>query len=362
MKALNLKMPDAANGRKIAMAVGTFAVAMGIGFFMQQGDVDAARIASGSTAPIPQPVAEPSIAAGPESAPQSPPIVEVAAAVVEPELVVPALEESPAITEIASEVPQTRAPNDADNAVVTPAVLQQPGSDAVVAEELKCEPIMTANAQAPALVELIIAAPCHATQSFTLHHEGMMFTVATDAQGNATLVAPALADAAVFIAAFDDGVGAVADAIVTDMGDYDRVVLQWQGQSGFEIHAKEFGADYGQDGHVWRDAAREVTAAIEGQGGFLMQLGALSGSSPLLAEVYTFPTGKAPHAGIIDLTVEAEVTALNCAKDISAQTLERTPESQVRIADLTLSMPECSAIGEFLVMQDLLKDLTLAQG
>ena len=354
MKALSA-LPGGNVGRKFVMAGGTFAVAMGAGFFMQQGDASAGRsdargpVLAGAAVTVPVETVETVAATVPTPSTNDPLLDDVAfeAVLDEAETVAP---------ELVSLEPEAAPSADA------PELLVAPAADTIAAEGSSCDPFMSARALDAAMVQLTLAAPCHSDQSLTVHHEGLMFTAATDASGNATILAPAMREAAMFIAAFDDGTGAIAETDVSDLGSYDRVVLQWQGNAGFEVHAMEFGANYGDPGHVWREAARDAMSAQSGEGGFLIELGLPMGDAPLLAEVYTFPTGKAPQSGTISLSVEAEITASNCATDVSAQTLERTPEAGVRIADLTLSIPECEAIGEFLVLRDLLTDLTLAQG
>ena len=101
------------------------------------------------------------------------------------------------------------------------------------------------------------------------------------------------------------------------------------------------------------------TAAL-GEGGFLTVLGNAGAFAPRLAEVYTFPTATAAREGNIDLTVETEVTAANCGRLIEAQALEIRAEGELRTRDLSLNMPNCDAIGNFLVLNNLMDDLKIA--
>jgi hypothetical protein len=78
-----------------------------------------------------------------------------------------------------------------------------------------------------------------------------------------------------------------------------------------------------------------------------------------MAEVYTFPTAMGAQTGTIDLSVEAEVTVMNCGLEIEAQSLELQGGS-VKTQDLTLAVPECDAKGSFLVLNNLVQDLTVA--
>ena len=80
-----------------------------------------------------------------------------------------------------------------------------------------------------------------------------------------------------------------------------------------------------------------------------------------MAEVYTFPTGVAQQSGNVELTVEAEVTQANCGRDITAQSLEVTGSAPLRVRDLELAMPVCDAVGDFLVLKNMVNDLKIAQ-
>ena len=108
------------------------------------------------------------------------------------------------------------------------------------------------------------------------------------------------------------------------------------------------------------DAARDHAHGALGQGGFLTRLGDTQVAEPLLAEVYTFPSGMLQDAAQVALSVEAEVTAANCGTDVEAQTLQVSPSGDMRSQDLVLAIPECDARGDFLVLKNLLNDLSIA--
>jgi hypothetical protein len=184
----------------------------------------------------------------------------------------------------------------------------------------------------------------------------MMFTQETDDAGDLSVNVPALNDRAVFIVAFGDGKGTVAIANVPEVHKFDRVAVQWTGNLGFQVHAREFGASYGEVGHVWSGTKTDAQAGS----GFVTRLGANDILLPQMAEVYTFPSGTTSMSGVVALSVEAEVTADNCGRDISTQLLELRDRSSLRIRDLVLAMPNCDAVGDFLVLNNLVDDLTIA--
>jgi len=224
-----------------------------------------------------------------------------------------------------------------------------------------CEIDFAAEPMAAAMVELTLSAPCMVNERFTLHHGAMIFTAATDDEGQATIQVPALSETAIFIATFSTGKSAVARAEVDTLKYYDRAVVQWSGPSGPQLHALEYGAGYGGDGHVWAGAPRDLAIAARGAGGFLTRLGDDSLPGARLAEIYTFPSGTAPREGDIRLSLEVEVTKANCGQDIAAQTLQKSAGERMQARELSVAVPDCDAIGDFLVLKNLFHDLNITR-
>lgn len=229
-----------------------------------------------------------------------------------------------------------------------------------VAPGFACAIDMQAEAAAAAMVLVSLSAPCHADERVTIHHQGMMFTEVMDGAGRLNLTVPALTENASIVAAFPNGEGAAATADVTSLSFYDRVVVQWKGDAGLQLHAREFTDAYFSEGHVWTGAAGDIAATVQGRGGFLTRLGRDDAPDGLLAEVYTFPTGTAKTEGDVLLSVEAEITGANCDTAVAAQTLELRGGDALRTQDLALEMPGCDAAGDFLVLKNLVDDLTIA--
>ncbi len=321
--------------KKLLTAASTFSVALGIGFVMQYGDAVASRLqpADQETAITPTELVAPQQAS-----------------------VVVALPVPKATQTLDIPVPVVLAALDTGNQTSGLSIEDAP----TLIPEPVCDITMDALALPLAMVAVSIAAPCHPNAAVTIHHQGMMFTVVSDQAGQTEVLVPALAQEAFFISAFANGEGAVADVAVPELANVDRAALQWQGVNAVQLHALEFGADYDSEGHVWSAAARELDLVNLPQDGFLVTLGDPSLDTPLMAEVYTFPSGTTSLDGSIALTVEAEVTAENCGRDIAAQSIQIDPLSEPTAIDLTMTMPECSAVGEFLVLNNMFKDLKLA--
>ncbi|TNF64188.1 MAG: hypothetical protein EP307_03570 [Rhodobacteraceae bacterium] len=341
-------------GRKhIATIGGTALCALGIGFFMQMGGQ------SGTSGDMPEAVRQATAQAPVAKSGFSPLDAPGAMA----SRVADSLVDAPALS-LADIMPQALPDVPLPDHVVVAALDQTgdqlPNLPAESAPALTCTVDADAVAEAGAMVRLDVSAPCLAEERVVIHHSGMMFSDITDAEGGLDILIPALSQNAVFIVEFANGEGAVATAEVASLASYDRVVLQWAGDLGLQVHAREFGADYDAEGHVWAGSSRDLTVAARGDGGFLTTLGRSDALAPLMAQVYTFPTATATRAGIIDLTVEAEVTAANCGREVEAQSLEVQADGRLRTRDLALTMPGCDASGDFLVLNNLMDDLKIA--
>ncbi|MEJ6396548.1 hypothetical protein [Yoonia sp. 208BN28-4] len=335
-----------AKPKRLMTAVTTFSAALGIGFVMQYGDAVAARFISDDTPQISDAQAETLAALAPVQAsavavpvdPDVPAIVGEAAAVIP--------------------IPEIREP------VVLAAVedIDAPILDVpqAIVQADPCEITMTATPAALAMVDVSVAAPCHADSKLVLHHQGMMFSALTDDAGQLDIQIPALSEVAVFVAAFEGDAGGVAQTTVPDIATVDRAVLQWQGDDGVQLHALEFGASYGDAGHISAGSQGDMAVFESGNGGYLVSLGDARLDNPLMAEVYTFPTEIAARGGDVLLNVETEITAANCGREVAAQSLQIMPGQPTEATDMTMIMPDCDAIGEFLVLKNMFEDLTLA--
>ncbi len=321
---------------KVTTVGGTIACAFGIGYFMQQGG------APENTAPIVAPKTV-DTALLDQAEPRDATVLEIeqitlTSAPTEEDI-------EPAEFQVASLMP-----------IELPSIGEKPETP-----ETACTVTAVAEPGKMAGVTLSLNAPCFGNERVTFHHNGLMFSDTTDADGQLEVMVPALSQRAVFIMEFANGRGAVAVADVPTLEDFDRIVLQWVGKSGFQVHAREFGASYGEKGHVWSGSAHLEGAETDRlRHGFVTRLGDPGTLAPRLAEVYSFPTGMANLSGSIQLSVEAEVTDTNCGRDISAQILDRRRGKGLHTDDLVLAMPECSKVGEFLVLNNVVDDLMIA--
>ena len=225
---------------------------------------------------------------------------------------------------------------------------------------LPCGLTVTTEALPAAMVALDIMDPCQANARVVVEHSGLTLPGQTDAMGILTMDIPAFESPAFFTVRLPDGATASALTDLPEFANYTRVGVQWQEDRALELHAMEFGATYGDPGHIWRDNPGFVARAENGEGGFMTYLGNVAVEDPMLAEIYTFPRDTLENDGTVRLTIEAEVTQANCGQDTLARTLETDGDGNVAVIELTFTVPGCDAVGEYLLLQNLLQDLRVA--
>jgi len=219
-----------------------------------------------------------------------------------------------------------------------------------------CTSTLTVSRLPGAVAVLDFDAPCRIAEPVTIRHKGLVFTAVTSGIGRFRVKIPALARQAVFKVDMADGETVSAEVSVPDAADFDHVAVRWGGDVALQIHAYEPGG-----GHIWIDNPKTVARAIQGRGGYITLLGDVDFPDAKHAEVYTFPVRRMGKSGVVRLEVRADVTAQICGRDLTAQTLQNGINGGVSWDDLTLKMPACDAGADNLVLNNLLRDLKIAQ-
>ncbi|WP_319825238.1 hypothetical protein [Thalassovita sp.] len=337
------------NGKRlssIALMIGTVGVALGSGYFME----NSAPTVSPNVRAVPV-----QVAAIPETQAQQAKTPGDKVDLNEVELTASPLPEIPVDI-----FQQLNMPNHepmrasvSEKEIRVPDTVQVPGG-------LDCGIQLIAEPTIAAMVNVELHAACLPETRVTLHHNGLMISELTDAQGELFVTLPALAETAVYMADLGGGQGATASVQVPSLRFYDRAVVQWQGSAGLHLHVMEFGAEFGAEGHIWDEQTGSLEKTIRGEGGFLTIMGDPTLTESLQAQVYTFPSGTSARTGDIQLEIEAEVTAMNCGKDVNAQSIQLFHAGKLRVQELQLAMPECEAVGDYLVLKNVLEDLKVA--
>lgn len=223
-----------------------------------------------------------------------------------------------------------------------------------------CHPAAEVTVAPGALLDFRLDAPCHARQRVVIRHGGLVFTGLTDAKGHLEVTIPAMQEAARVTATFGNDQAVSAATSVPELSLYDRVAVQWVGKDAFDVHALEFGADFGSAGDIWSGnpgaGARDATLAQ----GFMTVLGNDAVLLPMVAQVYTYPTWLSATRGTVKMVVDAAVTPATCGREMRAQTLRTQPDGAPKSTDLTVEMPECGNPGGYVELAGLLPDIKIA--
>ena len=228
--------------------------------------------------------------------------------------------------------------------VPVPSVLATPEPEAPAAAPAPCENDIALIARSGGVLDLGLLAPCRPEQRVLIRHGGLVITAQTSPAGTLVTTIPAFQNPAQVIIAFADGTIVEQTVKVADLALFDRFAVQWMGDDAFQLHAYD-ATESGQAGHIHAANPRSISA--EGQ--FLSLLGDAGGPRPLLAQVFTWPAGTSALSNAVQIDLEAAVTEATCGREILGETLQLTG-GRLTVRDLTIAMPECSAVGEFVVL------------
>ena len=340
---------DANLKRKLARVVAILAVALGAGQLMQSlshsdQTTEVARSETAQKAVNIQP-----LAAGSEPSP--------AAAL--PVLDTPRLPET-SVVRATLTGPVPPIPPAAVVDLAAPVLPAAPPPQVTTAPEVAavdpCAATLDLTNGANAMIGLTLIAPCHPNERVVLKHAGLAITGKTTATGALFVDIPALQKDGQVEVAFKDGSKISNTVEMPEISEMRRFAVQWQADDAFVIHAFEDDLGYDGPGDVSPANPHHPAPGLPAKGGFLSLLGDATADLPLLAQVYTFPSDPTAKAEVV---VEAPVTEASCGREILAQTLFSSAGA-VTISDLAAAMPGCDAIGDYLVLKNLVPDLNIA--
>jgi len=226
---------------------------------------------------------------------------------------------------------------------------------------LDCEVVAEARSVPAALLQVDLHATCDPDALVRVSHNGLEFTSNTDSAGTLSITLPALETRANVVLEVGRQDPITVSAEVSEADWYDRVVLMWDGTNAMSVHAFELGAGPGSAGHVSARHPQTPAHAAAAEGGFLLRLGEPGQKDARMAEVYSFPSGRMPQAGVVRLSVAAEVTPQTCDRNVPVRILQTKRGGTLRNDAVSVAFPGCGAVGQILVLKNLLQDLKIAQ-
>lgn len=326
--------------RKITLGVATLAVALGAGHMVQSGK---------------HPGAATKVAEATEAKPTG--ITPLAASAVPdvPAAAPIAAKPAPVVPKVISQVaPSTPSAKPGAAPVPVPASLTpdttKPATPKPAEQADACRATLDVIPGANGMLDLTLLSPCQSGTRVVLRHGGLAVTARTSSGGALFTALPALESDGEVTAMFPDGTVARGAAPV-DLTGLRRFAVQWLAEDRFGLNAYQGGAAWGAPGHVHAGAKGDPA----GNAGWLMPLGDATVDLPMLAEVYTWPA----KASEVTVDIEAAVTEATCDRELLGETLDAQAGTVVR-SDITLAMPDCSAVGDFLVLNNLAAGMTTA--
>ena len=351
--------------RRLTRGVAVLAIALGAGQLVQSMSDKAPQPRAADNQPAKQPKAIERVAAteiGDKPAPMvaldAPKNTESAPA--KPQAPAPAPAPAPVLASTTPPDPATviktapAAPAQPAAAITPTAPAPKPEPAPKVADTCPVS-LELANAD-NALIAVTLVAPCHADERVVLKHAGLTVTAKTTLTGALFTNMPALVQDAQVEVMFKDATSVSASVAVPELATLRRFAVQWQQDDAFQLHAFEDGSDFGGPGDVSQDNLHQPIAGAPAAGGFLTLLGDATTDLPMLAQVYTYPKdGKIKP----EIVIEAAVTEATCGREVLGQTLQTTTGA-VKVSDMSLAMPECDAVGDYLVLKNLVPDMNIA--
>lgn len=225
--------------------------------------------------------------------------------------------------------------------------------------EPSCEVSFDATVQRGAIVMVSVSAPCNAAENVEFDHAGLKFSELLDPDGTLLLAVPAMTETAIITLEMGDAPPKAVEVKVPDFAAYERVAVMWKGATGLQLHVLEQGAGYGEPGHVWAEAPGTPDAAVAGTGGFVSVLG--STAEGYAADIYTYPAALVASGTEPVVSIEAQVMENTCGGAISGDILRSNAGRAPTIQHLSMVVPSCDAVGEYLVLNNLPQDLKLAR-
>ena len=259
---------------------------------------------------------------------------------------------------VASPGPDPVAPQMAQvNLNPDPAPGTVPLDPQLQAELNACAVWLVVTPAADSMLEASVYAPCDRDAPVTLSHAGLRFDARIGADGQMMMTIPALVEEATVSLTFADGREQTDTTLVPDLAQIERVALHWQGPATLSLHAYEFGAAWGEPGHVHAGSLR--TAPDAGQG-FVTALGDPALGAGHQVQVYSFPRGHSARSGQVVLEIEVPITDASCGKPLSVQAIEVHGTATVQVRQINLDLPACDGNGGYVVLPGVLPDLQIA--
>ena len=246
---------------------------------------------------------------------------------------------------VAAAIPESASlstPSDAGFARVTGITSVAAEASAPVTEG--CEAQLTLAPLPGAMIEARLIARCNRGERFVVRHSGLSFSAQTKADGQASVVLPALRSDAMVAVYLEDSRLVLGRVDVPDAASYARYAISWASPLEMELRVT--------DG----DRVLIGSPSLSGTEQGVFALGQANLPSPVLARVYSVP-GK--DLGTADITGELLITPATCGRTLRVETVH-SASGIATTTEQTVAVPLCGTAGDILVLKNLAPGLKLA--
>ncbi|MBK0398606.1 hypothetical protein H0I76_05355 [Limibaculum sp. M0105] len=191
-------------------------------------------------------------------------------------------------------------------ATAQPGSLPQPDQIAAlprVDQTCAVPPSITLDIRPAGETELVITSPCHADSIAQLSYEGIDLGIRIDRSGQGALSVLGFRSSSEALLAFDDGETLEFSLPFTGTDRVERVALSWDAPVLLELHALEFGAGLGTEGHVSPAAPGDFREVRRRGGGYLTSYAPVEGVGQSV-QIYSYWLRRGGDAGVVKLYID----------------------------------------------------------
>jgi len=190
-----------------------------------------------------------------------------------------------------------------------PATQQVPITPDIVAalpeasDACAAPPGITLDTQPAGRTVITIDSPCHAGRAVELRYSGMALGIPIGPNGEGEVIVPGFEPSSGALLIFPDGAEIPFDLPFEGLERVHRVALIWDLPVNLELHAQEFGAQIGSNGHVRPDNPRSYDVVRSTGGGYLDRFRPV-GRVGQNVRVYSFLNRPGGGTGVVTLAVD----------------------------------------------------------
>ncbi|MGF1554164.1 MAG: hypothetical protein ACFBWO_16930, partial [Paracoccaceae bacterium] len=232
-------------------------------------------------------------------------------------------------------------------------------------------PSVTLDVRPAGETDLMINSPCHADSVAEARYHDMRFGVAIDRAGRGRLTMFGFELSAEAELTFADGETLSFSVPFTAVERTERVALVWDAPVALNLHALEFGAEPGSEGHVNADRRRDFDVVRRRGGGYLTVFEPVGGVGQSV-QIYSHWVRRGGNSGVVRLYLDFESRDIERREDACGTGAHARPSftivrsSRGRIEDPNvrrLGAVDCDDVGKdgLVLIGAAVRDIIIAQ-